>query len=328
MDYRITCENEGEGDAYGVYILNKLPEQLDESTLVINNGGVYMPAERQIFWNIGELGPKGEEASEAAVTYSAQLKPGLEKGTAVVNQATVYFPSVPEETPTNTWVNVVYPLAATPMQRETDYMTPLEITLKGRPTGSLTFSLETLPFGGTLEGELPDLTYTPVENFSGTDFFTFKVSLNGETSQPTQVTIEVSTIGDETGPSVLWVVPEDQETDVEYSLAPIYKIPEGDVYAPVLVAKLSEKVKEETITSDSVSVMEVGGAVIPSKASFDPATNQITIQLLARLMGLKSYTVNLTTEITDLNGNALRQDYSWQFSTSITNGVFLPIMIK
>lgn len=328
MDYRITCENEGDGDAYGVYIINELPEQLDESTLVINNGGVYLSDERQIVWYIGELAPKGEEGSEAEVTYSARLKPGLATGTAVVNQAIVYFPSVPEETPTNTWVNVIYPLAATPMQLETDYMTPLEITLEGRPAGSLTFKLESLPISGTLEGELPNLTYTPMESFSGTDFFTFTVSLDAETSQLAQVTIEVSASGDETSPSVLWVTPEDQQTDVDYSTSPIFNIPEGDVYAPVITAKLSERVQEETITSSNVSVMEVGGAVIPSKASFDPATNLLTIKLLSPLTGMRSYLVTLTTGITDLNGNALNEEFSWQFFTSIKNGVFLPLIIK
>ena len=329
MDYRITCENEGEGDAYEVYIVNDLPEELDEDTLVINDGGIYLSTERQIIWYIGELAPKGEEGSEAEVTYTAQLKPGLENGTAVVNQAIVYFPSVPEETPTNTWTNLVYPLAATPMpDLETDYMTPLAITLAGRPAGSLTFKLESLPLGGTLEGELPNLTYTPVENFSGTDFFTFSVSLEGETSQPAQVTINVLASGDTAGPSVLWVMPQDQETGVEYSETPIRTIPEGDVYAPVLAVKLSEKVAEETITSDNVSVMEVGGAVVPSKANFDPGTNLLTIQLLSPLAGMRSYIVTLTTQITDLNGNPLSQDYSWQFFTLIPNSVYLPLTIK
>jgi len=316
MDYRITCENEGEGDAYGVYIVNDLPEQLDEDTLVINDGGIYLPAERQIVWYIGELGPKGDPSSEAEVTYSAQLKAGLAIGTPVVNQAIVYFPSVPEETPTNTWINLVYPLAATPMlELETDYMTPLAITLAGRPAGSLTFNLESLPLGGTLEGVLPNLTYTPVENFSGVDFFTFSVSLGGETSQPAQVTINVLPSGDVAGPSVLWVMPQDQETDVEHSEIPIRTIPEGDVYAPVVVAKLSERVTEESVTSESVSIMEVDGAVVPSKASFDPATNLLTVQLLAPLSWMKTYTVTLTTDILDLNDNPLSQNYSWQFST-------------
>ena len=329
MDYRITCENEGEGDAYGVYILNDLPEQLDEDTLVINDGGIYLPAERQIAWYIGELGPKGDPTSEAEVTYTAQLKPGLPIGTAVVNQATVYFPSVPEETPTNTWVNLIYPLAATPMQLETNYMTPLAITLAGRPAGSLTFNLESLPIGGTLEGELPNLTYTPVENFSGTDFFTFSISLDDETSQPAQVTINVSSDGDNTGPSVLWVMPEDQETDVEYSESPIRTIPEGDVYAPIIVAKLSEKVQEETISSSSVSVMESGGDVIPIKATFDPVTNLLTIQLLAPLNQRRTYTVSLTTEILDLNDNPLIQNYSWLFTVKEHGiGIFLPIILK
>ena len=328
MDYRITCENEGEGNAFGVYIVNDLPEQLDEDTLLINDGGIYLPAERQIVWYIGELGPKGDPTSEAEVTYSAQLKSGLEIGTAVVNRATVYFPSVPEETPTNIWTNLVYPLAATPMQLETDYMTSLAITLAGRPAGSLTFNLESLPISGTLDGVLPNLTYTPAENFSGTDFFTFSVSLEGETSQPAQVTINVLASGDKAGPSVLWVMPQDQETGVEYSEAPIRAIPEGDVYAPVLAVKLSEKVAEETITSDNVSVMEVGGAVVPSKANFDPGTNLLTIQLLSPLAGMRSYIVTLTTQITDLNGNPLSQDYSWQFFTEMKNGVFLPLMIR
>ncbi len=329
MDYRITCENEGAGDAYGVYIVNDLPDELDEETLVINDGGIYLSTERQIVWYIGELGPKGDPTSEAEVTYTAQLKPGLENGTAVVNQAIVYFPSVPEETPTNTWTNLVYPLAATPMpDLETDYMTPLAITLAGRPAGSLTFKLESLPLGGTLEGELPNLTYTPVENFSGTDFFTFSVSLEGETSQPAQVTINVLASGDVESPSVLWVTPQDQETGVEYSETPIRTIPEGDVYAPVIVAKLSEKVQEETINSDSVSVLEYGGLVVPSKVNFDPATNLLTIQLLSPLAGMRSYMVTLTTQITDLNGNPLSQDYSWQFFTLTPNSVYLPMTIK
>jgi hypothetical protein len=329
MDYRITCENEGEGDAYGVYILNDLPEQLDENSLVINDGGIYLPAERQILWYIGELGPKGDPTSEAEVTYTAQLKTDLAIGTAVVNQATVYFPSVPEETPTNIWTNLIYPLAATPMlELETDYMTPLTITLAGRPAGSLTFNLESLPIGGTLDGELPNLTYTPGENFSGTDFFTFSVTLDEETSQPAQVTINVLSSGDETGPSVLWVNPEDQETDVEFSESPIFTIPEGNVYAPVIAVKLSEKVQEETITSSSVFVTGSGGALIPSKASFEPATNLLTIQLLAPLAGMKTYTVTITTEILDLNDNPLSQDYSWQFFTVKGDGVYLPLIIR
>ncbi|MDD3949083.1 MAG: Ig-like domain-containing protein, partial [Anaerolineaceae bacterium] len=332
MDYRITCENEGEGNAYGVYIVNDLPEQLDEDNLVINDGGIYLSAERQIIWLIGELGPKGDPSSEAEVSYSAQLKPGLEIGTAVINQATVYFPSVPEETPTNIWTNLVYPLAATPMpELETDYMTPLAITLEGRPAGSLTFNLESLPLGGTLEGELPNLTYTPVENFSGTDFFTFSVSLDGETSQPAQVTIKVSSSGDTTKPTVLWSVPENGEMDVATGSTPVYTSPAGEVFSPILAAKFSEKLKEESITSDSVVVKDPGGTVVPSSSVFDPANNQLAIQLLTALGSETTYTVTLSNTIKDLAGNALTA-YAWEFTTeageSAGGQIFLPMITR
>jgi len=91
---------------------------------------------------------------------------------------------------------------------------------------------------------------------------------------------------------------------------------------------LSEKVQEETITSSSVSVMEIGGAVIPSVATFDPATNLLTIQLLSPLAKMKSYTITLTTEILDLNGNPLNQNFSWQFFTVKGDGIYLPLIIR
>ena len=331
MNYRITYENEGAGEAFGVYILNKLPDQLDESTLVINDGGVYMPGERQIFWYVGELGPKGDATSEGEVTYSAKLKPGLAAGTAVVNQAVVYFPSVPEETPTNTYTNLVYPLVATPQVLATDYMTPIDIVLTGRPTGSLSFEVESSPMGGTLSGTAPNLTYTPVENFSGVDYFTFTASVGGQTSQPAQVTINVSTTGDAAKPIVQWVVPESGQTGVAASGSAIYSVVEGGVYAPVIAAKFNEKLQEGSITPSSVVVTGPGGAVVPSKAIFDPGTNQLNIQLLTALQSETLYTVTLSTAIKDLAGNGMATNYSWQFTTAkvVVGGsqIFLP-MIK
>lgn len=329
INYRITYENEGEGDAYGVYIINQLPAQLDETSLVLNNGGVYMPEERQIFWYVGHLGPKGDPTSLGEVTYSVTPKVSLAAGTAIVNQATVYFPSVPEETPTNTWSNLVYPIAAIPQDLETDYMTPLDITLDGKPAGGLSFNLESLPMGGTLTGTLPNLTYTPVENFSGVDFFTFAVSKAGETSQPAQVTIQVSSTGDTASPTVLWVSPEDHATGVALGGTPLYTIPEGDVYQPVLVAKLSEQIDEASIDTVSVIVIEAGGGAVLSKASFDPATQQLTIQLLRSLKSAKTYTVSLSAAIMDLAGNSLAP-YSWQFTTGSLPGSnsYLPLISR
>jgi hypothetical protein len=217
------------------------------------------------------------------------------------------------------------------LELETDYMTPLAITLVGRPAGSLTFNLESLPLGGTLEGVLPNLTYTPVENFSGTDFFTFSVSLDGETSQPAQVTIKVSSSGDTTKPTVLWSVPENGEMDVATGSTPVYTSPAGEVFSPILAAKFSEKLKEESITSDSVVVKDPGGTVVPSSSVFDPANNQLTIQLLTALGSETTYTVTLSNTIKDLAGNALTA-YAWEFTTeageSAGGQIFLPMITR
>ncbi|MBP8291248.1 MAG: right-handed parallel beta-helix repeat-containing protein [Caldilineaceae bacterium] len=135
--YTITYENEGAGRAYGVYVVNPLPAVFDAATLNLHGKGEYLPASREIAWLVGELGPKGAVDAQGAITYTVALTGGLPSGTVVANQATVFFPSVPEETPTNTWVNLVAPLAAIPQTVATAYQTPLPITLSGREVSGL-----------------------------------------------------------------------------------------------------------------------------------------------------------------------------------------------
>lgn len=101
LNYAINYENEGDGDAYGVYITDTLEEDLDNSTLVVNDGGKYNPATRTITWFIGELLSK----QKGSVTFSVNVNKDAPDKTEVINFATVYFPSVPETTRTNGTVN-------------------------------------------------------------------------------------------------------------------------------------------------------------------------------------------------------------------------------
>jgi uncharacterized repeat protein (TIGR01451 family) len=103
LNYTINYENEGEGDAYGVYITDTLEEDLDDSMLVVNDGGKYDPATRTITWFIGELLSK----QTGSVTFVVNVKSDAQDGSEVINFATVYFPSVPETTRTNGTVNMV-----------------------------------------------------------------------------------------------------------------------------------------------------------------------------------------------------------------------------
>jgi len=115
LDYTVEYENEGEGIAFGVYFTDTLDEDLDDSTLEIgsvidvNNGsvisgpGTYNPATRAIIWFAGEVGPHRGGYADLSVNVKADANDGTE----IINYATIYFPSVPEETRTNGIVSIV-----------------------------------------------------------------------------------------------------------------------------------------------------------------------------------------------------------------------------
>ena len=77
--------------------------------------------------------------------------------------------------------------------------TPRAILLTGSdPEGQpLTFSIVASPTNGSLSGSPPNMTYTPVTNFNGTDVFLFTV-FDGDLSDttPATVTIQVTAVND------------------------------------------------------------------------------------------------------------------------------------
>ena len=81
VTYTIAYENVGEGEAYGVYIVDRLSENLDQDTLTVYAPGSYVAATRQIVWTVGELGPKGSPTAAGTVSFSVKLKTGLAGGT-------------------------------------------------------------------------------------------------------------------------------------------------------------------------------------------------------------------------------------------------------
>jgi gliding motility-associated-like protein len=72
------------------------------------------------------------------------------------------------------------------------------ITLAGTDPENdvLIYTLATSPAHGTLSGTLPNLTYTPVANYNGSDGFTFKVSDGIYTSSAATITISVTAVND------------------------------------------------------------------------------------------------------------------------------------
>jgi uncharacterized repeat protein (TIGR01451 family) len=190
IEYTVEWENEGQGTAYGVYVESYLPPELDDSTLQIGRNGVYFPGSRTLLWEIGEL----EAGAGDSVTFTVQIPTSTLSGTVMVANASVFFPSVPETTPTNPIVTIVQDVAAYNQQVETLLKTPVAITLSGySPTSNpLIFEIVDLPENGLLDGTPPNLTYTPAAKFEGLDGVSFIVDDGINISLPALVTIIVN----------------------------------------------------------------------------------------------------------------------------------------
>ncbi|MCX7670763.1 MAG: Ig-like domain-containing protein, partial [Anaerolineae bacterium] len=330
MSYTITYENEGSGEAYGVYIVDDLDPSLDESTLVLHGPAQYYSSTRTIIWSVGTLAPKGQAGSTGAIRFTVNLKPGLPGGTLVVNRATVYFPSVPEETPTNPVVSMVQPAVAVPQNLTTAYRTPLAITLSGREVSSLPLTYEIVepPRGGSLTGTPPNLTYTPAENFTGPDAFTFRVSNGTSSSRPAQVYIEVTPQGDTTPPQVLWTNPADGAAGIAASATPVFTDTVGPAYAPVIVVGVSEPLDATTVHSGTVTLARSSGAAVAASAAFNGGANQIVLTPRVAL-GDGEYRATVTTGIKDVAGNGLAAAYTARFTVGDpTKRIYLPLVLR
>ncbi len=327
ITYTIRYENEGDGWAYGVYVVNQLPDALDASTVTfVNRTGTYLPTTRELVWTIGELGPKGAVDSQGIITYTVRLREGLASGTVVANQAVVYFPSVPEETPTNTWVNLVAPLVATLHSLTTPYMTPLAITLSGREVSGLplTYEIVEQPRGGTLSGTAPNLTYTPAADFTGPDGFTFRVSNGTSTSRPAQVTITVLPQGDTTPPQVLGSNIADGATGLTSTL--IYTDTQGAAYGPVIVVSVSEQLDVTTLTTTTVTLNR-NGAPVAASVGFDSGGYHIVVTPRS-LLSNGVYRLSVTTGVKDQAGNAPAAPYTVSFMIGTQRNVYVPLVSR
>jgi D-alanyl-D-alanine carboxypeptidase len=83
---------------------------------------------------------------------------------------------------------------------------------------------------------------------------------------------------------------------------------------PRIVAAFSEPVEAATTLAQAVSVTRDDGVAVAGTASYDPASATLYFDPSGELTGGRSYTVQLSSGLRDLAGNALAA-YSWQFTT-------------
>ncbi len=96
----------------------------------------------------------------------------------------------------------ITPVNDAPIANNQNITTPedvaLAITLSGNDAegSALTYSIVSPPTNGFLSGSAPNVTYTPVLNYNGSDNFTFKVNDGTVDSSPATVTIDVTPVND------------------------------------------------------------------------------------------------------------------------------------
>ncbi len=326
ITYTIAYENEGSGTAYGVFILDTLDERLDEKTLQIGGGGRYITPTRTLVWPIGEVAPQGEPGSAGTVTFTVRLQPDLPGGTRIMNQAVVYFPSVPEETPTNVVINFVAPVSAEPQTVRTGAMQPISITLRGRDVGNapLTYTVVSEPHYGRLSGAPPNLTYSPMENWVGVDWFTFQVSNGITTSRPAEVTIRVDpSPADDIPPQVRWTEPASGTVGVFTGV--ILTDTLGPAYAPVVYVQFSEVMSATTITSQTVQLRDSRGRPLSATVTYDGLLHRVRLTPREPLRTPGVYTGWVSAAVTDVSGNPLGANHTWRFWTEVYR-LYLPLV--
>ena len=77
-----------------------------------------------------------------------------------------------------------------------DETAPIILTASDVNSDALTYQIVTGPSHGTLTGSAPNLTYTPLQNYNGSDTFTFKANDGSLDSNTATVTLSIQSVND------------------------------------------------------------------------------------------------------------------------------------
>lgn len=322
LTYTVEYENLGEGTAYGVYVIDQLPAYLDRTSLQINSNGALLANPDRIVWPIGTV----ISHTGGSLSFSARVATNTLSGTLVINRATVYFPSVPETTPTNDIVTLIETVSAHTQQIETRGGVPVTFTLSSSSGSAqpLTYHVIETPTNGALSGLAPTFTYTPALSFVGLDQLSFTVSDGVNTSSPAEVIITVQPGNDLTPLKVIATEPISRAQKV-----PVYLTPGtiGGPYLPTIWLQFSKPISATTLTTQTLYVIDQSGHRLNGLVVYDAAQRAARFAPLEPLRRMQTYTATVTSGVKDAIGQALTTNYTWRFQTEYFS-LYLPVTLK
>lgn len=201
----------------GPYFLREL--KTDDSAILtfdVSNGRIELNVVKKLeFGKDAELKITGANTRDVLINYAGKKEVEIEdrgvfRGTLLAPKATVEFETdsrlegavYARKIYLDKGVSFYYhenrPPVADSQTVSTLEDTPASITLGGSdPDGdALTFAVSSQPLAGTLAGTAPDLIYTPDENYSGTDEFSFTVNDGSVDAPAALVSITVTAVND------------------------------------------------------------------------------------------------------------------------------------
>jgi hypothetical protein len=177
-----------------------LPPTLDSFTPLTGSAGTEVTLVGSNFTNVISVSFNGTSATQFTVDSTTQIRADVPAGAsngpvhvATSNGTATSASSFDVTDPPGT-----NPPVANDQSASTDEDTATTIILTGSDADgdSLSFSIEDGPSSGTLSGTVPNLTYTPNENFNGSDSFRFKVNDGTQDSPLATVSISVNAVND------------------------------------------------------------------------------------------------------------------------------------
>jgi len=296
------------------------PGTIDAATFTVTGpGGIAVPGAVAYSGLVATFTPTSKLAYSssyvATITTGAEDRAGTGLATdyvwtfTTVNPALAVISTVPVNTATG--VPITQVLSAT-------FSAPINCPAFPAAAFTVVSAPGAIPVPGTIDCSRSVATFTPAADLATNTVFTATITtaakdLAGK-SLASDYVWSFRTVPAPTLPTVISTVPVNGAMGVPINRA--------------LTATFSEAMNPATINSATFLLTATGGASVTGVVTYVAAGSVATLTPDADLAPSTDYTATITTGATDLNGDALAQNYVWTFTTAAAPVLVPPTVIS